>query len=119
MKLLIFSASTGGGHKRAAAALEDTIHRLNPEVEVTVVDGLRAIGKMAGGMADMGLVDALVREAKGFGLLGIIPFLLIGLVGHKWGLGILVLILWVIGPIIYAFVKNIVKNNQFAKKLTK
>jgi gliding motility-associated-like protein len=46
MKLLIFSASTGGGHKRAAAALEDTIHRLNPEVEVTVVDGLRAIGKM-------------------------------------------------------------------------
>ena len=80
---------------------------------------LRAIGKMAGGMADMGLVDALVREAKGFGLLGIIPFLLIGLVGHKWGLGILVLILWVIGPIIYAFVKNIVKNNQFAKKLTK
>ena len=39
MKLLIFSASTGGGHKRAAAALEDTIHRLNPEVEVTVVDG--------------------------------------------------------------------------------
>lgn len=46
MKLLIFTASTGGGHKRAAAALEDTIKRMNPEVEVTVVDGLRAIGKM-------------------------------------------------------------------------
>ena len=46
MKLLILTASTGGGHKRAAAALEDTIHRLNPDVEVTVVDGLRAIGKM-------------------------------------------------------------------------
>ena len=80
---------------------------------------LRAIGKMAGGMADMGLVDALVREAKGWGLIGIIPFLFIGLIGHKWGLGILVWILWVIGPIIYAFVKNILQNNQFAKKLSK
>lgn len=46
MKILIFSASTGGGHKRAAAALEDTIHRMDPTVQVTVVDGLRAIGKM-------------------------------------------------------------------------
>ena len=46
MKILIFSASTGGGHKRAAAALEATIHRLNPEAQVTVVDGLRAIGKV-------------------------------------------------------------------------
>ena len=46
MKILIFSASTGGGHKRAAAAIEDTIKRLNPEVEVVTVDGLKAIGKM-------------------------------------------------------------------------
>ncbi len=45
MKILIFSASTGGGHKRAAAALEETIKRLNPEASVTVVDGLAAIGK--------------------------------------------------------------------------
>lgn len=46
MKILIFSASTGGGHKRAAAAIEDTIRRSEPGVEVTVVDGLRAIGKL-------------------------------------------------------------------------
>ena len=46
MKILIFSASTGGGHKRAAAALEDTIKRMDPSAEVTVVDGLRAIGKV-------------------------------------------------------------------------
>lgn len=46
MKILILSASTGGGHKRAAAALDDTIKRLDPNVEVTVVDGLRAIGKV-------------------------------------------------------------------------
>ena len=46
MKILIFSASTGGGHKRAAAALEETIRRMDPDAEVTVVDGLRAIGKV-------------------------------------------------------------------------
>ena len=45
MKILIFSASTGGGHKRAAAALEDTIKHIAPDVSVTVVDGLKAIGK--------------------------------------------------------------------------
>ncbi|MBQ9057558.1 MAG: glycoside hydrolase family 3 C-terminal domain-containing protein, partial [Atopobiaceae bacterium] len=37
---------------------------------------LRAIAKNAGAVADMKLVDALVREAKGWGLAGIIPFLL-------------------------------------------
>ena len=65
MKLLIFSASTGGGHKRAAAALEDTIHRLNPEVEVTVVDGLRAIGKMYDTTTVQGYYF-LVKNAPGF-----------------------------------------------------
>lgn len=46
MNILIFSASTGGGHKRAAAALEEKIKNMNPEVNVTVVDGLAAIGKV-------------------------------------------------------------------------
>ena len=63
------------------------------------------------------LAGAILGWKKG--TLAVAIYLLIGLVGHKWGLGILVLILWVIGPIIYAFVKNIVKNNQFAKKLAK
>jgi len=80
---------------------------------------LRAIGKMAGGMADMGLVDALVREAKGWGVLGIIPFLLIGIFAHRWGLAVLVWVLWVIAPILFAFVKNLVQNRSFAAKLSK
>lgn len=46
MNILIISASTGGGHKRAAAALEDKIKHLNPNARVTVIDGLKAIGKM-------------------------------------------------------------------------
>ena len=45
MKVLIFTASTGGGHKRAAAAIEAKIRSLSPETEVTVIDGLKAIGK--------------------------------------------------------------------------
>lgn len=46
MKILIFSASTGGGHKRAAAALEEKIKALSPNVKVDVVDGLRSLGKI-------------------------------------------------------------------------
>ena len=46
MNILIFSASTGGGHKRAAAALEEKIKEVNPESTVNVVDGLRSIGKV-------------------------------------------------------------------------
>lgn len=46
MKVLILSASTGGGHKRAAAALEEKIRVLSPGTEVHVVDGLRSIGKV-------------------------------------------------------------------------
>lgn len=45
MKVLIFTASTGGGHKRAAAAIEAKIREISPETEVSVVDGMRAIGR--------------------------------------------------------------------------
>lgn len=45
MKILIFTASTGGGHKRAAAAIEAKIRETSPETEVSVVDGMRAIGR--------------------------------------------------------------------------
>lgn len=46
MNILIFSASTGGGHKRAAAALEEKFKSMNPNANITVVDGLAAIGKV-------------------------------------------------------------------------
>ena len=67
MKILIFSASTGGGHKRAAAALEDTIHRLDPEAEVTVVDGLRAIGKVYDTTAVKGYYFLVKKAPKFYG----------------------------------------------------
>ncbi len=46
MRILIFSASTGGGHKRAAAALKEKINAVSPDSVVSVVDGLRSIGRV-------------------------------------------------------------------------
>lgn len=46
MNILIFTASTGGGHKRAAAALETKIHSLSSDCEVNVVDALKQVGKL-------------------------------------------------------------------------
>lgn len=46
MRVLIFTASTGGGHKRAAAALQGSIQRLSPESQVLVADGIALSGKL-------------------------------------------------------------------------
>lgn len=46
MKILIFTASTGGGHKRAAAAIEAKIKSLSPETKVKTVDAMKAIGRV-------------------------------------------------------------------------
>lgn len=45
MKILILTASTGGGHKVAAAALKDTIEKSDSSVDVEIIDGLRYCGK--------------------------------------------------------------------------
>lgn len=44
MKILVFTASTGGGHKRAAAAIKEYIEA-NSHNEVRVTDGLALTGK--------------------------------------------------------------------------
>lgn len=46
MNILILTASTGGGHKRAAAAIEAKIKSISPETQVAVVDAMKAIGKV-------------------------------------------------------------------------
>jgi processive 1,2-diacylglycerol beta-glucosyltransferase len=46
MKVLIFSASTGGGHKRAATALKEYIESDSPKNIVKIVDGLEIAGKL-------------------------------------------------------------------------
>ena len=45
MRILVFSASTGGGHKRAAAALKEYIEANSENTEVRITDGLAISGK--------------------------------------------------------------------------
>ena len=45
MKILVFSASTGGGHRRAAAALKEYIEANSENTEVRISDGLALSGK--------------------------------------------------------------------------
>ena len=45
MKILIFSASTGGGHKRAAAALKEYFEANSPDIEVRITDRIALTGK--------------------------------------------------------------------------
>ncbi|MEE3333309.1 MAG: glycosyltransferase [Ruminococcus sp.] len=45
MKILIFTASTGGGHKRAAAAMKEYFELAGKNNEVKVVDGIAQTGK--------------------------------------------------------------------------
>lgn len=78
---------------------------------------LRAIAKMTNGIADMGVVDALVREVKGFGWGGIV--LLVASIALGWGVGvgILLWVLWIAAPILFALVSNLVQNSGLAKKI--
>ena len=46
MKILILTAATGGGHKRAASALQAYITAHSPSDEVVVLDALKAVGSM-------------------------------------------------------------------------
>ncbi len=79
---------------------------------------VRALAKNAGEFVSMGLVDALVRELKGYGLIGVIPALLCVFCLH-WGVGrfILVWLLWVLIPLVFEFVVNLVLNSQGEKRL--
>ncbi len=46
MKILILTAATGGGHIRAAVAIEKYLHDNCPGIEVKVEDALKAIGSV-------------------------------------------------------------------------
>ncbi len=46
MNILILTASTGGGHKRAAAAIKAKIEKISPDTKVTIVDAMKKVGKV-------------------------------------------------------------------------
>ena len=78
---------------------------------------LRAIAKMTGGIADMGVVDALVREARGWGWGGAVLLALAIALG--WGpvAGLLLWLAWIVAPILCALLANLARNRALARKL--
>lgn len=67
MKVLILSASTGGGHNRAAHALKDYILKENSENEVVVIDALDACSKILGTVINKGYKIMAMKTPELFG----------------------------------------------------
>ncbi len=65
MKILVFTASTGGGHKRAAAAFKEYVGSVSPETDVKVVDGIAKTGKAFNGLI-CGGYTFLAKHMPGF-----------------------------------------------------
>ena len=76
---------------------------------------LRALAKMTNGVMDMGVVDALVREVKGWGLIGLVPAITVKVLTGEGFL--LVWFIWAIIPIVFALIVNLVKNGQLESQL--
>lgn len=76
---------------------------------------LRALAKNAGQYVSMGLVDALVRELQGWGLVGFVPAAIIKLLCGRFFL--LSWFIWFLAPLAYEFVANLVRNRRGEKLL--
>lgn len=78
---------------------------------------LRALAKNAGQFFSMGVVDAFVREAQGWGVAGIIPALLVRFLTGKFF--VLTWALWTLLPIVGPMVAHQVKSSQLNKRIAK
>lgn len=87
------------------------------DVEFAYNMPLHAIAKMAPPVT-MGVVDAIVREARGYGLVGFVPALAIALLAHG-GVGVfaVVWLAWVLVPLLGALLVGALRNVTFARKL--
>lgn len=75
---------------------------------------LHAIATMTPAVSS-GVVDALVREARGWGLLGVVPALAVRVLTGGWFA--MVWALWVIVPLAAAFVVGLARDAAFARRL--
>lgn len=110
--LMAISAGLGVAEREAFKAGIPNLY-----VEFVYNMPLRAIGQMAGGITDSGLVRAIVREAKGWGLGGLVLMVLAIALGKSVGLSVLLCLLWVFGPWVLAAVANALKNARSARAL--
>lgn len=117
------------GHSRSpllwlVGAILEQLHQQNfkkgaPNLNIEFLYNmpLHAIAKMAPPVP-MSFVDALVREAKGWGVLGAVPTVCACLLGWGPATAALVWIAWILLPLAGAFVVGSLKNARFAKKLS-
>lgn len=78
---------------------------------------LRALAKNAGQFFSMGVVDAFVREAKGWGIAGVIPALVVKLLTGRHF--VLVWALWVLVPIVGAVLAHLFRSSRLKASLAK
>lgn len=78
---------------------------------------LRSIGQMTGGLTDRGLVRALVREAKGWGLSGAIFPVASWILKRRLTPGTLLWLAWVAAPPLASVASNLMRDRAFARKL--
>ena len=79
---------------------------------------LRAVGTMTGGLTDMGVVRALLREVRGFGWGGVVLLAAAVALGWGWVAGLALWALWIVAPVAAALVANFVRNRALAAKLS-
>ena len=80
---------------------------------------MRALAKNAGQFVSMGLVDAIVRELKGWGLAGVLPAALVGFQTGSVCLFALVWLLWFSLPLTWEFVLNRILNAVGERRLAR
>lgn len=110
--LMAVGAALGSVERKALASGTPNLN-----VEFVYNMPLRAIGQMTGGLTDSGLVRAIVREAKGWGLGGLALLAASVVLGWGIGRGILLCLLWVLGPLAVALVANFAKNASSSRTL--
>lgn len=76
---------------------------------------LRALAKMTNGVVSMGMVRALVREVRWWGLAGLAVAVACRL-AFGWGV-VLVWFLWFAAPLVCAYVANVVRSRRLAATL--
>ncbi len=69
MRVLIFSAKTGGGHMRAAQALEEVIMKRDPSSEVRTVDGLEYVNHYFNKVVVKGYKFSAMKLPKMYGMI--------------------------------------------------
>ena len=80
---------------------------------------MRALAKNAGQFVSMGLVDAIVRELRGWSLAGVLPAALVGFQTGSVCLFALVWLLWFSLPLTWEFVLNRILNTVGERRLAR